>query len=57
MKTDTFNPCLTADEVIEEIDYIARIVPDTLEEARAMIEDIFDLTSSYLEADEAGKGG
>ena len=55
MKTDT--PELTAEEVIEEIDYIARIVPDTLEEARAMIEDIFDLTSSYLEADEAGKGG
>jgi hypothetical protein len=46
---------LTPEEIVEEVDYIARIVPDTLEEARAMIEDIADLTSSYFDAEEAGK--
>ena len=48
---------LTLEEIIEEIDYIAKIVPDTLEEARAMMEDISDLTSSYLDAEDDSEAG
>lgn len=46
---------LTADECLEHVEYIARIVPDTLEEARQRLEDIADLVESYLGPGEAGE--
>ena len=46
---------LTADEIMEQVEYIARIVPDTLEEARQRLEDIADLVESYLGAEEPGE--
>jgi len=46
---------LTPDECLEQVEYIARIVPDTLEEARQRLEDIADLVESYLGAEEPGE--
>ena len=48
---------LTLEEIIEEIDYIAKIVPDTLEEARQRLDDIADLVDSYLDAEDDSEAG
>lgn len=48
---------LTLEEIIEEIDYIAKIIPDTLEEARQRLDDIADLVDSYLDAEDDSEAG
>jgi len=42
---------LTPDEIVELVDYIAKVVPDDLEQARGQLEDIADLTQAYLARD------
>lgn len=46
---------LTPDEIVELVDYIAKVVPDDLEQAQGQLEDIADLTSAYLGRPDAGK--
>ena len=39
---------LTPEEIVELVDYIAKVIPDDLEQALGQLEDIADLTGAYL---------
>ena len=39
---------LSLAEIVELVDYIAKVVPDDLEQALGQLEDIADLTGAYL---------